>query len=340
MAAGALLGLLVGEPIGVVKPVGDLFIRLLVMASIPLVFFNLLSGLTSLADARSVGRIGARIALYYVATTVLALGLGLAAMELLQPGRGFALRGETPERFGEMPGVVDVVLGLVPRNAFAAFAEGRVSQVVVFALLLGIAALALPEAQRARLRGIFDVFTAWMRRLVELILLAAPVGIGALAAVTVGAHGADLFGPVARFVGGVWAAQAVLLGVYLLLLVALARRRPVEFLRQGMPVFLTAAATASSLATLPVSLDTAEKRLGLPRSVIGFTLPLGAQVNKDGTALFLTAILMFTAQAAGAEFTLAQHFSILLVGLLLSEGSNGIPGGEGDVDRGGDGRRR
>jgi Na+/H+-dicarboxylate symporter len=161
---------------------------------------------------------------------------------------------------------------------------------------------------------------------VDGILWVAPVGIGALMAVTVGRYGAELFGPMARFLLGVWVTQILMMCAYMVLLILLTDRRPWAFLRDTGPLWATTVATTSSLASLSVALEMAEK-IKLPRSVYSFTLPLGAQINKDGTSIMLSAVLVFTAQAAGIEFTLPQMVTILLVGLLLSEGSGGIPGG-------------
>ena len=145
-------------------------------------------------------------------------------------------------------------------------------------------------------------------------------------AVTVGRYGAALRGPMTKFLLGVYAGQLVIFVGYMVLLRAFTDRRPLQFLRDTGPLWATSAATASSLASLSVGLEIAEK-IRLPRSLYSFTLPLGAQLNKDGTSVMLGAVLLFTAQAASVDFTAASFLTILFVGLLLSEGSGGIPGG-------------
>lgn len=326
MILGALLGVFLGEGATFLEPVGDLFIRLLLMAAIPLVFFNLLAGLTALTDLRTFGRLSGKIVGYYLVTTAFALTLGLVAMHVVKPGVGMTLRGEVDSAIGEVPAVSQVILQLIPTNVFAAFAEGNVAQIVVVAVLLGVATLFLPEENRDLLRRGYAALADLLRKLVDGILVVAPVGIGALMAVTVGSYGAQLFGPMARFLLGVWVTQLLMMGIYMGLLTLFTHRRPFSFLRELGPLWATTVATTSSLASLSVSLDMAEK-IRLPRSVYSFTLPLGAQINKDGTSIMLSAILLFTAQAAGVEFSLTQMVTILLVGLLLSEGSGGIPGG-------------
>lgn len=326
MAVGSALGAAFGEGVGFLQPIGDLFIRLLVLTAIPLIFFNLLAGLTALSDVRTFGRLAGKTLTYFVSTDLIALSLGMGAMWLLRPGVGMSLTEEVDGAVGAVPGVSEVLLGMVPTNVFAAFTEGNVVQIVVIAVLIGIATLLLPTSPRERISQLWDDGAALFRRLVDLVLLVAPIGIGALMAVTVGRYGAQLLGPMARFLLGVYAAQFLIFVGYMLVLRLFTERRPARFLAETGPLWATTAATTSSLASLSVGLEIAEK-IRLPRSVYAFTLPLGAQLNKDGTAVMLGAVLIFTAQAAGVSFPPAAFVSILLIGLLLSEGSGGIPGG-------------
>ena len=326
MIVGSAVGAAVGERIAVIQPLGDLFIRLLVLAAIPLVFFNLLAGLTALTDLKTFGRLAGKIMSYYVFTDVLALVLGLGAMAILRPGVGMQLTEDVDAAVGTVPSIAEVLLGMIPSNVFRAFADGNVVQIVVVAVMLGVATLMLQGAARDRLATAYSDLATLFRRFVDVILIGAPVGIGALMAVTVGRYGAALLGPMARFLVGVYAAQLIVFVMYMTLLRLFTERRPGVFLRGTGPVWATTAATTSSLASLSVSLEMAE-RIGLPRSIYSFTLPLGAQLNKDGTSVMLGAVLLFTAQAAGVEFSVASLVSIVLIGLLLSEGSGGIPGG-------------
>ncbi|NNM34536.1 MAG: cation:dicarboxylase symporter family transporter, partial [Gemmatimonadetes bacterium] len=327
MVVGGAVGALLGDQAQVFQPIGDLFIRLLILAAIPLVFFNLLAGIAGLSDLTVVGRLAGKILAYYLLTTTLALTLGLLSMHLFRPGEGMTLTQPVDQAAGEVPGVFRILADLVPENAFRAFTDGNVGQVVVFAVLLAVATVLLPEDQRGPLARGYDLAASVLRKLVDLIMWTGPVGIGALTAATVGIYGSMIFGPLARFLVAVWAAQAAMVVVYLALLRILGRSDPARFLRSTGPLWATTAATCSSLASLAVAFEMAEKRLRLPRSVYSFTLPLGAQINKDGTSIMLAGVLLFTAQAAGVEFSLASQVSIVLIGLILSEGSGGIPGG-------------
>jgi len=326
MLAGAALGVILGERAVALQAIGDLFINLLILAAVPLVFFNLLAGLTALADNRALGRLAGKTLGYYLTTDVIALALGLGAAALLRPGVGMHLTEPVAGPVGEVPSVASILLGMIPTNVFRAFSDGNVVQVVVLALLLGVGTIALRDGPRARLATAYNDLATLFRRLVHLILWTAPIGIGALIAVTVGRYGAELIGPMARFLAGLWLAQLIIVAGYMTLLRLFSDYRPGRFLRDTGSLWATTAATTSSLASLSVGMETA-RRLGLPRRVFAFTLPLGAQLNKDGTSAMLGAVLIFTAQAAGVTFTPADYVTILLLGLLLSEASGGIPGG-------------
>jgi len=326
MVVGALLGAVLGEGILFIEPLGDLFVRLLILAAVPLVFFNLLAGLTTLTDLKTLGRLAGKILGFFFATTIVALLFGIAAMAILRPGVGMTLQGVVEEEVGVAPSVIQVLMDLVPENLFQAFAEGDVAQVVVVAVFIGIATLLLPESPRDRLRKAFADLADLFRKFVDLILLVAPYGIGALMAVTIGRYGSELFGPMARFIAGVTAAHLVMILLYMVLLRLFTTRRPWDFLRETWSVWATTISTTSSLASLSVGLDVAEQ-MRLPRSIYAFTLPLGAQINKDGTAAMLSAVVIFTMQAAGVPTTAGDLFTVVLMGFLLSAGSGGIPGG-------------
>lgn len=327
MVIGIAAGIACGPSAMVVAPVGGLFIRLLMLAAVPLVFFNVVAGIGSLPDVSVLGRFGLRTLVYYIGTSAFALLVGVLVVEWLQPGRGMQLSQQVDGDFGRLPELSQVLLGLVPENIFAALAAGNVAQVVVFGLLVGVAVLTLPAEVAAPLRTGFELAAQLFRRLVAVIMHMGPIGVAALAATTVAEHGAGIFGPLSQFIATVWLAQLLMVALYMALLRIFARQRPWPWLCQTGPVFATTAATCSSLASLAVALDVAETRLKLPHRVYSFTLPLGAQINKDGTSIMLAGILLFTAQAAGVHFSVGEILSIVVVGLLLSEGSTGIPGG-------------
>ncbi len=327
LVLGICAGIFFGPRALVVQPVGDLFIRLLLMAAIPLVFFNLIAGITSLADLRVLGRYGLRTLAYYFATTSFAMVVALVTAHAIKPGAGIDLAENVDDSFGEVPSVVQVILELFPENAFHAFSSGNVAQVVVFAIFLGVTTLTMPVEKKEKLQAAFSYAAELFRELIGIVLHFAPFGVAALAAATVGEYGQSIFGPLAKFLGSVWIAQFSMMLFYMLLLIVVARRSPIKWLKTTASLYATTATTCSSLASLVVSMNIAEKKLHIPKKIYSFTLPLGAQLNKDGTAIMLVTVLLFTAQSAGIEFTLAEQVTIVLIGLVLSEGSGGIPGG-------------
>jgi Na+/H+-dicarboxylate symporter len=155
----------------------------------------------------------------------------------------------------------------------------------------------------------------------------APLCLGALAAATIGEYGSKIMGPLLKFIGGVYTAQILMIFFYMLLLYFIGKVSPLWFLKKTSTLYYTTIATCSSLASLAVSLKIAETKLQLPKKIYGFTLPLGAQFNKDGTAIMLSAVLIFTAQAVGWQLTLFDIIQVIIVGLIVVEGSGGIPGG-------------
>ncbi|MGB4974163.1 MAG: cation:dicarboxylase symporter family transporter, partial [Cyclobacteriaceae bacterium] len=195
MLIGSVIGLIVGESAVIVKPIGDIFLQLLIMAAIPLVFFNLLSGISSLASSRELGRVGGRVIVYYLFTTVVAITLGLTIMNWIGAGNGMTLKEEVSGEFGEMPSLPDFIINLVPTNIFKSFAEGNLIQIVVFALLLGIVVFQLPSDKKKTFQDFFESAALLMRKLVEFILKASPLGLGALMAATFGEFGGKIIGP-------------------------------------------------------------------------------------------------------------------------------------------------
>ncbi len=327
MVIGVGVGMLIGEKAEAIKFLGDVFIKLLLMAAIPLVFFNLLAGLTAMGDVHTFGKIGVKVLGFYLITTTMAMSLGIAVMSWLKAGVGMTLTEEVPENIGVMPKLGELFMEMIPQNIFRSFAEGNLIQIVIFAVILGIVTLMMPMEKKDQIEKAYQMLAELMRKMVDLIMYLAPICLGALAAYTAGTYGSKVIGPLAKFIGGIYLAQLLMVVFYLLLLQGIGKTSASWFLNQTTPLYATTVATCSSLASLVVALDIAGKRLKLPESIYTFTLPLGAQFNKDGTSIMLTGILIFSAQAAGIHFETLELIQIVLVGLVLSEGSSGIPGG-------------
>ena len=325
---GIIAGLILGQNAAHLKIVGDMFIRLLRMIIIPLIFASMVSGIASIGNVRNLGRIGLRTFVYYLATTLLAVGVGLILVNLLKPGVGVALAVEAGvEQAGrEVPSVVSILTEIVPENLFAAMAEDKVLPVIFFSLMLGAAISTVGERARP-LIGLFEAFNGVIMKITDWIMRLAPLGVFALMAVMIGQMGLAVIKPLAVYM----AAVLVGLGIHAcltlpLLLIVFAKYSPVKFIRDVFSAVATAFSTASSAATLPITKDCLETNTGVSNKVSSFVLPLGATMNMDGTALYEAVAAMFIAQAYGIDMTLGQQLVVMLTATIASIGAAAIPG--------------
>lgn len=338
IAAGALGGMeaqLFGLRLHAVYAfVGDLFLNALKMLIVPLVMSAIISGVGSLGDGPGLGRIGAKTLVYYLATSLMAILTGLLFVNLIQPGveSGIALpTGEAGAVAAAVEGrgmgdLAAILQRLFPPNIIAAAAEGQMLGLITFSLLFGLFMTRIEKGPgdvlRAFWQGVFEV----MMRITDLVLRFAPIGVFALVAKLVAEAGFDAFRPLAGFMLTVLLALAFHMLVTLpLILRFIAGVNPLRHYRAMLPALLTAFSSASSAATVPVTMDCVEKGAGVSNRTASFVLPLGATVNMDGTALFEGVVVLFIAQLYGVELNLVQQFIVLLFALLTSVGVAGIP---------------
>ncbi len=311
---------------GLLAVVGQGFMRLLTVLVVPLVFVSLVCGTAALEDVRRLGRIGAKSLGLYLLTTAMAISLAMGLALAAGPGRGFGLETGTTFEAAAPPPLTEVLIGLFPRNLIAAMAEGHMLQVIVFAVLLGLAVNMSGDPGR-RVLAVFADLNAVILRLVGIVMVLAPYGVFALIARTFAGEGLDAFRPLLGYFAVVLAALLLQgLVVYPVLLRVLAGLRPFVFLRKLREVHLFAFSTASSNATIPVTLRTVETRLGVPNSIAAFTVPLGATINMDGTAIMQGAATVFIAQAYGIALGTGDILTVILTATLASIGTAGVPG--------------
>lgn len=310
---------------GLLAVIAGIFIALLKMLIVPLVFVSLVCGVTgSGADVARLGRIGSTTFVLYLATTAAAIAIALTLATLIAPGAGVEL-GTATFTAPPAPAPIQVLIGLVPSNPFAAFAQGNLLQVIVFALLVGVAILKVGD-RAAGLRGLFVEANAVVLMLTALVMRAAPLGVFALIARVFADSGVDIFAGLAWYVLTLLLALGThLLLVYLPLLRLAAGIDPRIFFRRFREPMLVAFATASSAATLPVTLRTMATRFGVPTRISSFTLPLGATVNMDGTAIMQGVATCFIAQAYGVELALPGYLAIIATATLASIGTAAVP---------------
>lgn len=339
MVAGAALGVLIHLTAadiafvqsaivdGVFEVVGAMFVSALKMMVVPLVFVSLVGGVTALGDLRTLGRVGGKAVLFYLATTAVAISIALSLAVLTAPGEGFQSTAPMAEiELKAPPALEQVLIDLVPSNPVAAMASGSMLQVIVFALLFGVAVSAAGERGRHVL-NFFNDLNAVIMRMVELVMKLAPIGVFALIAKTFATQGADVLSPLLGYFLVVIGALLVhSLGTYSAVLYLLGRLDPRVFYAKLRSVLAFAFSTASSNATIPVTLKATEERLGVSNSVAAFTVPLGATINMDGTAIMQGVATVFIAQVYGVDLGLADYLTVILTATLASIGTAGVPG--------------
>jgi Na+/H+-dicarboxylate symporter len=327
MLAGGVAGFLLGERVWPIAPLGEIFIRLLRMVTVPLIFSSLIVGTTGLGDAARVGRLGLKAFFYYVTTSVAAILTGLVLVGLIRPGVGSALHLTAPEglQIGSQ-GIGETLLAIIPDNPLAAMAEGNILAIIFFALLVGVFANRLPAAGRRTIIDLVQAVFDLMMLITELVIRMAPVGVFALMAKMVGTTGFEVFPPLLKYMLTVAAGLALHALVTLpVILFLFARVRPAAYARAMAPALATAFSSASSSATLPLTLDCVERRAGVPNQVSSFVLPLGATVNMDGTALYECVAVIFIAQVHGIALGAGEQVLVVITALLASIGAAGIP---------------
>ena len=345
LLAGMVLGVLAnrlgfsGFVAAYIKPLGSVFIRLISMVVVPLVFSSLLVGTASLNDIKKLGRIGTKTLLYYMCTTAIAVTIGLLLANTFKPGLGLAddVRadlvksgaGQVDTKIGaslEKPTVIDLLLNIVPSNPAEAFVEGRMLQIIFFALLTGICLMLISPERRAPVMSFFEGVSDLMIKMVHVIMLIAPYGVFALIAGVVADFGAGILIVLFKYSAVVIAGLILhVIIVYSSAIKIFTRQKVGAFFRGIRPAQLIAFSSSSSSATLPVTMECTEENLGVSARICSFVLPLGATINMDGTALYQGVAAVFIAQVYGIDLTIAQQLMIVLTATLASVGTPGTP---------------
>ena len=305
---------------------GKIFVASLKMIVVPLVFVSLVVGTCSLNDTSKLARLGGKSIALYLLTTAIAITLAIMAALVVAPGEGVNMSTDTSYTAKEAPGFAQVIIDMFPTNPFASMAEGNMLQVIVFALLFGIA-MALSGKPGARLTLIFEDLNAVIMRLVIILMNLAPYGVFCLLAKLFTQMD---FGTILNLLKYFFLVIAVLLThglvVYALLLKSLAGLNPLTFYSKMKDAALFAFSTSSSGATLPVTMETATKKLGVKNSIASFTLPMGATLNMDGTAIMQGVATVFIAQIFAVDLVLGDYLMVVLTATLASIGTAAVPG--------------
>lgn len=313
------------------KSIGDLFLRLLKMVTVPLILTSLITGVTGLGSRGSFGKMFRRTIAYYLVTSLLAICTGLLLVNLIRPGSGAVLPGggqalETPDQsLTEV--IYEQITRLIPTNPVAAFAGGEFLSIISFAILFGLFINLVGGEHGKRLKAFFESAFAVMMKMTAWVISLAPIGVAAFMIYATSTQGLSVFRTLAWYMLTVFLALVVHATVILPLIVKfIGKRSPIEFARHMSPALLTAFSTASSNATLPLTMSCVENRAGVSNDTSSFVLPLGATINMDGTALYEVVAVLFIAQATpGFELTIAQQITVAFTALIASVGAAGIP---------------
>ena len=312
---------------GLFYVIGAAFVNALKMLVVPLVTFSLICGVCGIGDVSVLGRVGIKSFALYLFTTAVAVTLALSVALLFAPGKGFeqahSLSNFTPP---PAPPLTEVFINIVPSNPIQAFAEGNMLQIIFFVILFAIAMLMCGEAGQQLANG-SEKLNEVMMKVVTLVMDFAPIGVFFLMAKTFSEQGIGLIMPMIGYFSVVILCLLLhALGTFSLLLVLLAKLNPLIFIRKMRPAHVFAFSTASSNATIPVTLQVTEKRLGVNNATAAFTVPLGATINMDGTAIMQGVATVFIANVYGIELGTTEYATVIGMSILASIGTAGVPG--------------
>lgn len=340
LIAGALLGVVLHYFIpssymrdtivveGIFYVVGQGFIRLMQMLVVPLVFCSLICGSMSIGDSKTLGRVGVKTIGFYLLTTALAVCLALGVALLINPGIGLdmdAVQTAEVTASDTTTSLTETILNIIPKNPAASLASGDMLPIIVFALFVGIM-LAKLGTKVSTVSNFFSQFNDVMMEMTMTIMKIAPIGVFCLIARTFANVGFSAFAPMLKYMGSVILALGLqCFGVYQILLFVFTRLNPLKFIKKYLPVMGFAFSTATSNATIPMSIDTLHKKMGVSKQISSFTIPLGATINMDGTSIMQGVAVIFIAQAYGIALTPANLVTVVATATLASVGTAGVP---------------
>lgn len=313
---------------GVLHVVGQGFIRLMQMLVVPLVFCSLVCGSMSIGDTKKLGSVGARTIIFYLITTALAVAVALSIGNLIDPGIGLnmeAIQASDSVSATTSTSAADTILNIIPKNIFTSLSQGEMLQIIFFSLILGVI-LAKMGDRVDIVKNFFSEFNDIMMEMTTLVMSLAPFGVFCLIAKTFAGIGFDAFVPLLKYMASVMIALCIqCFIVYLFMLKLFTGLSPIKFIKKFFPVMAFAFSTATSNATIPMSIDTLADKLGVSKRISSFTIPLGATINMDGTAIMQGVAVVFAAQAFGIPLDMMDYITVIGTATLASIGTAGIP---------------
>lgn len=314
---------------GILYVVGQGFIRLMKMLVVPLVFCSIVCGSMAIGDTKKLGTVGVRTLAFYLATTAMAITVALTMGNILDPGMGLDMgsisSNATEVQTMESTSMTQTLLNIIPDNPIGSLASGNMLQIIVFALIVGVILAKLGEKTET-VGNFFSQFNDVMMEMTMMVMSLAPIGVFCLISRTFAGIGFSAFLPLAKYMIGVLLALCVqCFVVYLGLLKLFTGLNPIKFIKNFFPVMAFAFSTATSNATIPMSIDTLAKKMGVSKRISSFTIPLGATINMDGTAIMQGVAVVFAAQAFGIPLTPMDYVTVISTATLASIGTAGVP---------------
>lgn len=314
---------------GILYVVGQGFIRLMQMLVVPLVFCSLVCGSMAIGDTKNLGKVGIKTIGFYIITTALAVTIALATAYVINPGIGLDMEaievGEVSNTTQQNTNIAETLLDIIPKNPIASMATGDMLPIIVFALFVGVMLAKLGDKANI-VAGFFMQFNDIMMEMTMAIMKIAPIGVFCLISRTFATVGFSAFQPMLKYMGSVILALVIqCFVVYQVFLFVFTRLNPVKFIKKFAPVMGFAFSTATSNATIPMSIDTLEKKMGVSKQISSFTVPLGATINMDGTSIMQGVAVVFISQAFGIELTFVDLATVVLTATVASIGTAGVP---------------
>ena len=314
---------------GILYVIGQGFIRLMKMLVVPLVFCSLVCGSMAIGDTKKLGTVGVRTLIFYLFTTALAITVALTVGNIIDPGIGLDMSAIKTNAADvaqmEATSLTDTLLNIIPDNPVNSLASGSMLQIIVFALIIGVILAKLGDRAET-VSNFFGQFNDIMMEMTMMVMSLAPVGVFCLISRTFANIGFSAFLPLGKYMIGVLLALAIqCLVVYLGLLKVFTGLNPIKFIKNFFPVMAFAFSTATSNATIPLSIDTLAKKMGVSKKISSFTIPLGATINMDGTAIMQGVAVVFAAQAFGIHLTMTAYITVIGTATLASIGTAGVP---------------
>ena len=312
---------------GIFYVIGQGFLRLMQMLVVPLVFCSLVCGSSAVGDTATLGKIGIKTMVFYITTTALAITMAILVAKVVNPGIGLDTSNIKAEeiQMSDPVSMQETLLNIIPKNPIGALANGDMLPIILFAILIGVI-LAKLGSKVETVTNFFRQFNDIMMEMTDMIMKLAPIGVFCLISKTFAGIGFNAFLPLLKYMFAVFAALMIHCFVnYMVLLKGFTRLSPIKFIKKFIPVMGFAFSTATSNATIPMSIETLEQKMGVSRKISSFTIPLGATINMDGTAIMQGVAVIFAAQAYGVHLGAAQYLTVIATATLASIGTAGVP---------------